>query len=654
MALEDTGLQRTGLQRPDFAGPRAAIPLKGSAGPVRSPDIEKSGAKSGAKSDAKTRAQSGVKPEITTAPTSSAAWIQSGLANTYQVFKRQPVARFFTSSLRRRILLTNLVGLSGLLLAMLYLSLHHGWLLDTKVDIVKTISRITSEAIAYRAVNDRAVFDANRLPEKSAARVQRDDAFAALELPIDPQQAALVLKKLVGPANLKARVYSLKGSLILDSDTLFSKDTVTPQAPSAMVEEAPRLKNFWTRFHYWLINKELKVYRELGTANGFLYPEVRRAAEQGVETPILLLNSQGQQIVSMAEPVKRGSKVLGVLLIATQPGDIDDILWDERWLTLQIAGLALVTAIASSMLLAGTVAGPMKRLSEAAKHVSQNIAARRELPDFSDRSDEVGQMSRAFSDMTSALYRRIEASEKFSADVAHELKNPLAAARSTAEALAYAKTDEDRNMLVFEVQSELKRLNRLINDVSSASRLDAELARQEMEPVDLAVVLHSVTDMFKDSLSADTRKIQLVLGPLSGGQSYTILGNDSRIAQVFTNLTDNALSFSPDQGTVTIRAQRLAKSVEVAVEDQGPGIPEDKLSQIFDRFYSDRPETDRKTGKNSGLGLSISREIVLSHRGEIAAENRAAKNGGRQPAGARFVVRFPLADDTGGYVGRRD
>lgn len=619
MALEETG-----VPVPDFAGPRGhAVPTR--AGAVS----ERAG---------------GVTKPVTS---SSSAWIRRGIAKADQIVKQQPVPQFFTSSLRRRILLTNLFGLGGLLLAVLYLSLHHGWLLDAKVDIVKTISRITSEAIAYRAVNERAVFDANRLPEKSAARVQRDDAFAALELPIDPQQAALVLKKLVGPANLKARVYSLKGSLILDSDTLFSKDSLPAQAPPVAIEEAPRLRNFWTKFHYWLINKELKVYRELGTANGFLYPEVRRAAEEGVETPILLLNSQGQQIVSMAEPVKRGSKVLGVLLIATQPGDIDNILWDERWLTLQIAGLALLTAIASSMLLARTVAGPMKRLSEAAKHVSQNITARRELPDFSDRRDEVGQMSRAFSDMTNALYRRIEASEKFSADVAHELKNPLAAARSTAEALAYAKTDEDRNMLVFEIQNELKRLNRLINDVSSASRLDAELARQEMDAVDVATVLRGVASMFKDSLSSDTRRINLILEPLATGQSYSVLGNDSRIAQVFTNLTDNALSFSPDSGTVTIRAKRLAKKIEVAVEDEGPGIPEDKLLQIFDRFYSDRPETDRKTGKNSGLGLSISREIVLSYRGEITAENRPSRNGSGTPAGARFVVRFPAARDAG-------
>ncbi|MGQ0455427.1 MAG: stimulus-sensing domain-containing protein [Hyphomicrobium sp.] len=565
-------------------------------------------------------------------------------------FSRFPLGRFFSASLKRRILLANIAGLAGLLLAMLYLSLHHGWLLDAKVDVVKTVSRITAEAIAYRAVNERAVFDPDRLPERATPRAQRDDAFAALELPIDPQQAALVLKKLVGPTDLKARVYSQKGTLILDSDALFTRGGGKTDATS-IVDETPRLKNVWTRIHYWLINKELKVYRELGTANGFLYPEVKRAAQEGVEKAILLLNSKGEQIVSMAEPIKRGNRVLGVLVTSTQPGDIDGILWDERWLIFQIAAIALLVAIGSSLLLAQTVAGPMRRLAAAANHVSRNIAARRELPDFSDRPDEVGQMGRAFIAMTGALYRRIEASEKFAADVAHELKNPLAAARSTAESLAYAKSESDRAELVAEIQTELKRLNRLINDVSNASRLDAELARQQMDSIDVRSVIASVSAIFADMLNEDGRKLRVLVDPADAAASYTVIGNDGRLGQVFTNLIDNALSFSPDGGIVTIRARPSGAKLDISVEDQGPGIPDDKLAAIFDRFYSDRPATDARHGKNSGLGLSISREIVASHRGQIFAENLPTKNGG--PTGARFVVRLPLALNGGGAGGRR-
>ena len=555
------------------------------------------------------------------------------------------IARTIRKSLRRRILLANLVGLGSLLCAILYLSLHHGWLLDAKVDVVKTVSRITAEAIAYRAVNEHAVFDPNRLPEKTLPRAQRDDAFAALELPIDPHQAAIVLRKLVGPADLKARIYSPKGSLILNSETLFAKDDAGEDSAAADNEPAPRLKNFWTRLNYWVINKELKVYRELGTANGFLYPEVKNAGQQGRETPILLLNANGQQIVSMAEPIKRGNKILGVLLLSTKPGDIDDVLWDERWLILQIAAMALVFSVASSLVLERTVAGPMRRLSESANHVTQNISARQELPDLMERHDEVGQMGRAFVAMTNALYRRIEASEKFAADVAHELKNPLAAARSTAEALTYAKSDADRDELVQEIQSELRRLNRLINDISSTSRLDAELARQEMQPIDVRRVLDNITGLFTEMLADDTRKIVMIADPAATA-AYTVRGNDGRLGQVFTNLIDNALSFSPDGGTVTVRAKPNGSKIEIAIEDEGPGIPSDKLGQIFDRFYSDRPQTDRKHAKNSGLGLSISREIVASHNGEIFAENRAV-NATDRTKGARLTVRLPLSAEQG-------
>ena len=562
---------------------------------------------------------------------------------------RSWLPRAIGTSLRRRILLANLLGLVCLLISMLYLSLHHGWLLDAKVDVVKTVARISAEAIAYRAVNERAIFDPNKIPEKIMSRAQRDDAFAALELPIDPQQAALVLKKVVGPADLKARIYSPKGVLIINSEVLFS-DGKPADTVLAADEETPRLRNFWTRLHYWVINKELKVYRELGTANGFLYPEVKTAAVEGRETPILLLNRYGQQIVSMAEPIKRGSKILGVLLLSTKPGDIDDVLWDERWLILQIAAIAFLVAIGSALLLERTVAGPMRRLSEAAHHVTENISARQELPDLKDRQDEVGQTGRAFVAMTNALYRRIEASEKFAADVAHELKNPLAAARSTAEAMAYAKTEEDREYLVQEIQSELKRLNRLISDVASASRLDAELARQEMQRVDVRNVLEGISKLFSEMLIDDTRSIRLTVDP-GIASSFTVRGNDGRLGQVFTNLIDNALSFSPEQGTIAVRARPNGSAIDIIVEDEGPGIPADKLGQIFDRFYSDRPQTDAKRGKNSGLGLSISKEIVVSHHGVIYAENRISSSG--RPGGARFVVRLPLAAEVGAGLVRR-
>jgi two-component system sensor histidine kinase ChvG len=242
--------------------------------------------------------------------------------------------------------------------------------------------------------------------------------------------------------------------------------------------------------------------------------------------------------------------------------------------------------------------------------------------------------------------------------VAHELKNPLTAARSTAESLSLAKTDAERDHLVQQIQDELKRLNRLITDVSNASRLDAELARKETRPIDVPTMLRNVTGIFRDILGDDSRSILLSVGQEAFEGAFTIVGDEGRLGQVLTNLIDNAISFSPEDATVTVRAQSKPGFVEILIEDEGPGIPADRLEIIFDRFYSDRPATDQSRGKNSGLGLSISREIIRAHGGEIVAENRNADGAapGTKPAGARLIVRLPIAARAqrgGAPVGRR-
>ncbi len=578
-------------------------------------------------------------------------------------YERQPLVRFISASLVRRILVSNLLGLAILLGGILYLTQHHAWLIDAKRESLKVQGEIIAAAIAANASleTERIVLDPDKLPEAEGSRAPfRDDGFAALELSIRPERVTPILRRLIQPTNTRARIYGRDGALVVDSAWLLTRGLLTrPDPPSA--DERPKTKNFWTRLTYWLIDKELPVYKEIGSANGTNYPEVSIALK-GTSTAMLLLNEKYEQIVSVAVPIQRRNAVQGVLLLSTRPGEIDKVLAEERLIILGLAALALLATIVVSLLLARTVAGPMQRLSAAAEQVSRDLTARKNLPTYANRRDEVGQMAAAFGAMTAALYRRIEASEKFAADVAHELKNPLTAARSTAESLGYAKTPEQRDQLIYQIQSELKRLNRLITDVSNASRLDAELARQERLPIDLSGVLTSVTDIFRDILSDDTRRIRLDVEPAHEG-AYVVRGDDGRLGQVLTNLVDNALSFSPDGGAVTVRLRLAAPHVEIAVEDEGPGIPEDRLAIIFDRFYTDRPATEAQRGKNSGLGLSISREIVKSHGGEIWAENRygdgarppapttvsgktAAAKAGPKPLGARFVVRLPMMAQT--------
>ena len=398
----------------------------------------------------------------------------------------------------------------------------------------------------------------------------------------------------------------------------------------------------------WFLGTDLKVYKDLRHANGQLYPEVRTALKGKTEA-LLLLTRSGKQIVSVATPIMLANKVQGVLLLSTRPGEVDEALEAERLGVFALAIIAFCAAMLASYVLARMVAGPMRELSEAAENITRDIKAAEELPRFGDREDEVGQLARSFRSMTTALYRRINASERFAADVAHELKNPLTAARSTAEAMAYAKTDEQRDMLVEQIQEELQRLNRLITDVSNASRMDAELALHSPEPVNLAEIAKAITETFQDIISDTGKKLELVYdtSAMASG-AYVVSGHGGRLAQVLTNLIDNALSFSPDDGVVKVRVRRHGGQVELTVTDQGAGIEPDKLEQIFTRFYTYRPTELSSRGNNSGLGLSISSEIVQAHGGEIWAENLyrkgSAGDADAEIAGAKFTVLIAASD----------
>lgn len=587
----------------------------------------------------------------------AAALAVEGMQRVRSRLRNSGFIRFFAQSLARRIFFSNVLGLFVLLGGIFWVSQQHALLITAKRDSLQVQGEIIASAIAASAsvaTND-ITFDPARLQEVGEASVvNRTDAFAAfdaLELSIRPDRVGPVLRRLVQPVHhsTRARIYDRDGELVVDTHrSLLRPADVTGGAEP--VRERVRVRTGWTKFLSFFDGTDLPVYHEIGDANGTYYPEVQLALKGQKPPPMLLLSETGHQIVSLAVPIQRRNAALGALLVSTRPGEIDRILARERWIFFSVAVMALLTTMAASMQLTRSIAEPVSRLSAAADQVSKSISARTELPDYSHRQDEVGRMSSAFRRMTSALYQRIEASEKFAADVAHELKNPLTAARSTAESMSYARTPEQREQLAYQIQSELKRLNRLISDVANASRLDAELARQETALVDLGVALKGLVDVLADVHGSDGRNIRLEVVPGPDGDTrLTAKVHEGRIGQVVTNLIDNAASFSPENGTVTLRVSRIGSEIELAVEDEGPGIPGDNLEKVFERFYSDRPEKDRTIGKNSGLGLSISREIVRAHGGRIWAENRTSggsnASGGAQDAivGARFVVRLPSA-----------
>ena len=271
------------------------------------------------------------------------------------------------------------------------------------------------------------------------------------------------------------------------------------------------------------------------------------------------------------------------------------------------------------------------------------MKSREKIPDFPDRQDEIGHLARALRHMTNALYDRIAAIETFAADVSHELKNPLTSLRSAVETLPLARTEESRKRLIDIVQHDVRRLDRLISDISDASRLDAELARLDAEPTDLARLVDAVVTIANDVPRSDGVTITWSHG---GGSpdSYIVTGYDSRLAQVLDNLIDNARSFAPEGGHVHVFLERREHSVLVHVEDDGPGIKADAFERIFERFYTDRSEQDG-FGNNSGLGLSISKQIVEAHGGTIQASNirRTGENGQVVVAGARFTIALPAS-----------
>ena len=362
----------------------------------------------------------------------------------------------------------------------------------------------------------------------------------------------------------------------------------------------------------------------------------------GSPSTVVRISEKGEQIVSVAVPIQRFRGVLGVLMLSTEGGDIDKIVAAERKAILRVFGVAALVNAILSMLLASTIANPLRRLAAAAVRVRRGVKSRQEIPDFSDRQDEIANLSIAVRDMTNALYARIEAIESFAADVSHELKNPLTSLRSAVETLPLAKSETSRQRLMEIIQHDVKRLDRLITDISDASRLDAELAREDASRVDLQKLVSDLVNVSREP-GRHKRKVAIEFRTSklpAGAKGYFVNGHDLRLSQVITNLIENARSFVPEEtGQITVSMMRSGKFIIITVDDNGPGIRADNIDRIFERFYTDRPAGEA-FGQNSGLGLSISRQIIEAHNGTITAENIPGGKPG-EIRGARFVVTLP-------------
>ena len=586
----------------------------------------------------------------------------------------------FASSLTRRIIVLNLGGLVALLIGFLYLNQFRQGLIDARIQSLQTQGEIIAAAVAASATvgADTITIDPEKLLQLAPGQSYglRQESEPSLEFSINPERIGPVLRRLVSPTHTRARIYDRDGTLLVDSRALVNRSSILrfalPPATSQK-KNLPLILRVWNDIKREFGSTQLPVYKGMGERNGKAFSEVRTALA-GVPQSIVRVNSKDETIVSVAVPIQRFRAVRGALLLSTQGDDIDKVIRKERWEVIRVFLVSAGVMFLLSLFFAGTIAEPMRRLAEAAERVRRGVKSRPEIPDFSDRSDEIGHLSGALRDMTQSLYNRIEAIESFAADVAHELKNPLTSLRSAVETLPIAKTEAARNQLHDVIKHDVRRLDRLITDISDASRLDAELARADAEPVDMVKLLEAVVGMAQQINRHDGVILSLDVAPNAGEReqvAYFVSGHDSRLAQVINNLVDNARSFSRHGGSVRLalrsgrgvdRNGHPEDGIEIVVDDDGPGVPPHALEKIFDRFYTDRPEEG--FGQNSGLGLSISRQIIEAHGGKIWAVNRlepasadselveAEENDctvlmetptGYRVSGARFVVWLPSA-----------
>lgn len=525
------------------------------------------------------------------------------------------------SPLLRRILLVNALPLGLLVAALLYLDTYQDGLIDAEAASLRVQAQVFAGAIG-----------------ESATSIE------------DPQRPVLVpdlarplLRRLVEPTPFaQARLYDREGELVADSRVRTGPGGVVTTEP--LPPPPPRRGPFATAIvaAYETVMALLPRAATYPTIpeNGEWNPDIKpllAAATEGQSTPLVRRTEDGRLVVSVAVPASRNREVVGVVLLTREAREVEEALFQVRMTIIAAFGLALALTVALSFYLSTTIARPLLRLARAAERMREGRGRRGTVrPALKARRDEIGALAQALDESARALWNRMDAIERFAADVAHEIKNPLTSIRSAIETLRRVQDPERQQRLLAVITDDVKRLDRLISDISDASRVDAELSRTTARRVDVAPILATLADIHETTREPDGPRIVLE-GPSAG---LVVNGVEGRLVQVFRNLIGNAVSFSPKGGTIRLIGRRAGGVVEVAVEDEGPGIPEAKLEHIFERFYSERPQGEQ-FGTHSGLGLSISRQIVEALKGRIIAENRRDESG--KVIGARFVVRLPEA-----------
>ncbi len=518
-----------------------------------------------------------------------------------------------------------------LLAALLYLDQYQNGLLQAEVQALRQQARIFAGALGESAVK-------NVTPNQPA---------------LEPSLARPLLTRLTAPTpNADARLYAPNGQLLADSRVEEGPGgaIVTVPLPPPVSLGPVQLAVGWAYDQVEGLlpfpGAQALPVAGIDQAGPSLAPDLRTAqamigaVAKGEVPPDIRRTQDHRLLVTVAEPVTRGGTLIGIVLLTREAAQVVTSLFAVRMSILGLFALALALTVLMSIYLSRTIAQPILNLALAAERMREGQGRTGAVPEeLKARGDEIGVLAEALAESSAALWSRLDAIERFAADVAHEIKNPLSSIRSAIETMPRITDHEQQRRLFYIMADDVGRLDRLITDISDASRLDAELARMTMERVDLAPILAALAE-FHETTRKDADPHVVVHAP---GRGLVVNGVEGRLVQVLRNLLGNAVSFSPREGEISLSGRRTGSWIEIAVEDGGPGIPEAKLEHIFDRFYSERPEGE-VFGKHSGLGLSISRQIVETLKGRISAENRRDQGGA--VIGARFVVRLPAAGKT--------
>ncbi len=580
-------------------------------------------------------------------------------AATLSAAALEVMRRRWVSPMMRRILLVNVMPLALLVATLLYLNQFQNSLLEAEVSALREQARIYAGALGQSAVaagphhDQRRARPAREARASAGARPASGESFVLVE-----QLARPLLLRLTEPSpSAQARLFAPDGQQIADSRSDAGYGSRAAGRPGSqgvadrgfgglLQQAVDRLLS--------LLPHQMPLPVTLGpNADPNAQPEVREQLRLGdtdsSETaPFIRRTADHRLLVTVAEPVAHDGQTVGIIQLTREAREVDRSLFAVRYSILLLFLVALAITVLLSWYLSQTIARPLLRLAASAHVMRETIGRSGSVPrQLLDRRDELGELAQALEESARALWARMDAIERFAADVSHEIKNPLSSIRSAIETLMRIEDPDQQKRLLAIINQDVRRLNRLITDISDASRIDAELSRSVTEPVDVLPIL-SVLVEINQATRKEGDPVMVMEPPASapGAAAHPLLAEavEDRLVQVLRNLIGNAASFSPPNGRITLSVAELASPapgmLEIAVADEGPGIPAAKLDSIFDRFYSERPAAEH-FGQHSGLGLSISRQIVEALRGQISAENRTDASG--QVIGARFVVRLPRA-----------